>query len=218
MNSSRPASPTKPNRTLPAAILLVLGGLLAWWVLSPKPMPAPVAPSANLSQSDQAASPPLAVDSAAPANPPSVPPGTVSAPVAMLPQQVAALAAVLTPSGADDAGQDTARVLIDAADGPLYQQLNLSAAETANMDGLLARRLNAIKGTIRDVASQGLSLANDQAQITQMVRDAAIPVEAEIRSTLGDAAYAQYRAYATPLRSAVLDAVLQSRAAAPVRP
>jgi hypothetical protein len=192
---------------LAVAALFVI--LLKIQVMAPRHRATPPAPSAQPDPAPmpEAGPPPAVAETTTPVAPPAqLPP----APVAMLPEQVAALVAVLASSSAGT--EQAAGPLIDAAYAPLFQQLNLGAADIAQMDALLARRLDMVKAALADVAAQGLTLENNRAEITQAARDAVAPVEAEIKSLIGDGAYAQYQTYATPLRTAVITALLRARA------
>jgi hypothetical protein len=94
---------------------------------------------------------------------------------------------------------------LDGRYSTLFKQLQLSPADLEKFKGLLVEKQSAVMDVMAAARSEGLSGRDNRDQIKQLVQDAQTEVDNNIRTTLGDAAYAQYQSYeaTAPQRSVV---------------
>ncbi|MEO6994373.1 MAG: hypothetical protein ABI273_12135, partial [Lacunisphaera sp.] len=92
----------------------------------------------------------------------------------------------------------------------LFKQLQLSPADLEKFKSLLVEKQSAVMDVMAAARTEGLSGRDDRDQIKQLVQDAQNEVDDTIKSTLGDAAYAQYQTYeATQPQRAVVSQLEQ---------
>ena len=87
------------------------------------------------------------------------------------------------------------RGLLDARFAPLFKGLNLSPEQLDKFKNLLVEKQTAIADVLAAARAQGIDPRSDPQQFRQLISDTQAEVEANIKSTLGDAGYAQYQQY-----------------------
>ncbi len=99
---------------------------------------------------------------------------------------------------------------LDGRYSGLFKQLQLSPADLEKFKNLLVEKQSAVMDVMAAVRTEGLSGRDNRDQIKQLVQDAQNEVDGTIKSTLGDAAYAQYQNYeATQPQRAVVSQLEQ---------
>lgn len=84
---------------------------------------------------------------------------------------------------------------LDSRYASLFKQLQLSPADLEKFKNLLVEKQAAVMDVMAAARAQGLTGPDNRDQIRQLVQSAQSEVDATIRSSLGDAAYAQYQGY-----------------------
>lgn len=84
---------------------------------------------------------------------------------------------------------------LDSHYASLFKQLNLSPADLEKFKNLLVEKQSAVMDVMAAARAEGLTGRENRDQIRQLVQNAQTEVDNTIRSTLGDAAYAQYQNY-----------------------
>ncbi len=203
-NRPRTASKPRAGFFLSGLAIAALAAALFWWNRAPAPVaqtvvakvPAPPPAGPVLSPPDQPAV--------------SLPP-TADEPAPSPAERLAAAVTLLTSPTLDATAVQQARALIDSAYAPLYQQLGLSPTDATALGDLLSQRLDADRTGLAAAAAQGLTLADNPAEVALVVRAAVTPVEIQIRALLGGDGYQQYQAFAAPIRTAVAAALRQNQ-------
>lgn len=85
------------------------------------------------------------------------------------------------------------RGALDARYAALFKSLNLSPAQLEQFKNLLVEKRTAVADVMAAARSQGLTGRENRDELRALVQNAQNEVDANIRSTLGDAAYAQYQ-------------------------
>ncbi|HEY4246822.1 MAG TPA: hypothetical protein VGM64_08200 [Lacunisphaera sp.] len=99
---------------------------------------------------------------------------------------------------------------LDGRYSGLFKQLQLSPADLEKFKNLLVEKQSAVMDVMAAARTEGLSGRDNRDQIKQLVQDAQNEVDSNIKSTLGDAAYAQYQNYeATQPQRAVVSQLEQ---------
>lgn len=99
---------------------------------------------------------------------------------------------------------------LDSRYSSLFKQLNLSPADLEKFKNLLVEKQSAVMDVMAAARSEGLTGRENRDQIRDLVQNAQNEVDNTIRSTLGDAAYAQYQNYeATQPQRAVVSQLEQ---------
>jgi len=88
---------------------------------------------------------------------------------------------------------------LDARYSSLFKQLQLNPAELEKFKSLLVDKQAAVMDVVAAARAEGLTGPEGRDQIRQLVKDAQNQVDNTIKSTLGDAAYAQYQSYEATL-------------------
>ncbi len=94
---------------------------------------------------------------------------------------------------------------LDGRYASLFKQLQLSPADLEKFKNLLVEKQASVMDVLATARADGLTGPDSRDQVRQLVQDAQAEVENNIRSTLGDAAYAQYQNFETtaPQRNVV---------------
>jgi len=94
---------------------------------------------------------------------------------------------------------------LDGHYAALFKQLQLSPADLEKFKNLLVDKQASVMDVMAAARSEGLGGREDRDQVRQLVQDARAEVDDNIRSVLGDAAYAQYQNFEAtqPQRSVV---------------
>lgn len=87
------------------------------------------------------------------------------------------------------------RAELDRRYGNLFKQLGLPADKLGQLKNLMAERQNAMMDVMSTASAQGLNPRENREEIHQLTQAMQAEVDASIRSTIGDAAYAQYENY-----------------------
>ncbi|RRJ95435.1 hypothetical protein Ga0100231_015125 [Opitutaceae bacterium TAV4] len=87
------------------------------------------------------------------------------------------------------------RADLDRRYGSLFKQLNLPADKINQLKDLMLERQAAAMDVMSTAASQGLNPRENREELRQLTQAMQSEVDANIRATLGDAAYAQYESY-----------------------
>jgi len=98
------------------------------------------------------------------------------------------------------------RGALDSRYAALFKNLNLSPDQLKKFQDLLLDKQSTMRDVISAMRSQGLTPGPDSAdQMRTLVQNANAEIDSQIQSTLGDAAFAQYKAYETtqPQRATV---------------
>jgi len=98
------------------------------------------------------------------------------------------------------------RRMLDTRYAALFKNLKLSPDKLDEFQHLLEEKQNTMRDVVAAMRSQGLTPGRDNADEMQtLVRNANAEIESQIRSTLGESAYAQYQTYETsqPQRATV---------------
>lgn len=98
------------------------------------------------------------------------------------------------------------RRMLDTRYAGLFKNLKLTPDKLDEFQHLLEEKQNTMRDVVAAMRSQGLSPGRDNADEMQtLMRNANAEIESQIRTTLGDAAYAQYQTYETsqPQRNTV---------------
>jgi hypothetical protein len=93
----------------------------------------------------------------------------------------------------------------------LFKELNLSAAQVDQLKNLLVQKQQAQSDALQAARDQGMNFRNDPQALRQAVSDAQASIDDQIKSTLGDAGFAQYQQYdQTGLERNVVNRLQQS--------
>lgn len=88
---------------------------------------------------------------------------------------------------------------LDGNYAALFKKLNLSPAELDKFKSLLVEKQSAVMDVMAAARSQGLTGRDDRDEIRRLVQDTQAEIDGNIRTTLGEAAYAQYKNYEVTL-------------------
>ncbi|MSU45887.1 MAG: hypothetical protein EXS42_01855 [Lacunisphaera sp.] len=97
------------------------------------------------------------------------------------------------------------KAALDGRYSSLFKQLNLSPADLEKFKGLLVEKQSAAMDVMAAVRAEGLDGRENRDQIRQLVQDTQTELDNTLRSTLGEAGFAQYQNYEAtqPQRSVV---------------
>ena len=84
---------------------------------------------------------------------------------------------------------------LDGRYSSLFKQLQLSPADLEKFKSLLVEKQSAVMDVMAAARAEGLTGRENRDEIRQLVQQAQTDVDNNIRTTLGDAAYAQYQGY-----------------------
>ncbi len=84
---------------------------------------------------------------------------------------------------------------LDGRYASLFKQMQLNPADLDKFKNLLVEKQSAVMDVISATRAEGLTGPNSREQIQQLVQNAQAEVDTNIRSTLGEAAFAQYQNY-----------------------
>jgi hypothetical protein len=87
------------------------------------------------------------------------------------------------------------KAALDGRYSSLFKQLQLNPADLEKFKNLLVEKQTAVMDVMAAARAEGLTGRENRDQINQLVQNAQTEAENNIRSTLGDAAYAQYQGY-----------------------
>lgn len=85
------------------------------------------------------------------------------------------------------------RGALDARYAALFKSLNLSPAQLEQFKNLLVEKRTAVADVMAAARSQGLTGRENRDELRALVQNAQAEVDASIRASIGDAAYAQYQ-------------------------
>ncbi|MBI2512793.1 MAG: hypothetical protein HYV96_12515 [Opitutae bacterium] len=85
------------------------------------------------------------------------------------------------------------RGALDARFAALFKSLNLSPAQLEQFKNLLVEKRTAVADVMAAARSQGLTGRENRDELRALVQNAQAEVDANIRATIGDAAYSQYQ-------------------------
>ncbi|HYC70697.1 MAG TPA: hypothetical protein VEB66_05790 [Opitutaceae bacterium] len=91
------------------------------------------------------------------------------------------------------------RAALDGRYAALFRQLRLSPAELEQFKQLLVEKGSAVMDVMGAARAQGLTGREARNEIRQLVESTQAEIDATIRSTLGEAAYTQYKNYEATL-------------------
>jgi hypothetical protein len=100
---------------------------------------------------------------------------------------------------------------LDGRYASLFKQMQLSPADLEKFKNLLVEKQSAVMDVMAATQAEGLNGRVNRDQIRQLVQDAQNEVDNNIKSTLGDAAYAQYQNYETTLPQRTVVSQLEQR-------
>ena len=100
---------------------------------------------------------------------------------------------------------------LDPRYASLFRALNLSPADLEKFKNLLVERQTTVMDAMTAARAQGLTGPENRDAIRQVVANAQAEVDNTIRSTLGDAAFAQYQTYEQTLPERNVVSQLQQR-------
>ena len=100
---------------------------------------------------------------------------------------------------------------LDSRYASLFRALNLSPADLEKFKNLLVERQTTVMDAMNAARAQGLTGPENRDALRQVVASAQAEVDANIRSTLGDAAFAQYQTYEQTLPERNVVTQLQQR-------
>ncbi len=99
---------------------------------------------------------------------------------------------------------------LDGRYSVLFKQLQLSPADLEKFKNLLVEKQSVVMDVMGAARTEGMSGRGNRDQVNQLVQDAQNEVDSTIKSTLGDAVYAQYQNYeATQPQRAVVSQLEQ---------
>lgn len=84
---------------------------------------------------------------------------------------------------------------LDARFAPLFKNLNLTPEQLDKFKNLLVEKQTSMMDVLAAAREQGINPRTDPAAFRQMVTDAQNEIDSSIKSTLGDAAFAQYQGF-----------------------
>ena len=87
------------------------------------------------------------------------------------------------------------KAALDSRYAALFRELNLSPADLDKFKNLLVERQTAVMDAVSAARAQGLSGPENRSALQQVIASANSEVEDNIKTALGDAAYAQYQTY-----------------------
>jgi len=100
---------------------------------------------------------------------------------------------------------------LDGRYASLFKKLNLNPAELELFKNLLVERQSAIMDVMAAARSQGLNGRDNGDTIRKLVADTQTEIDGSIRTTLGDAAYTQYKNYESTLPQRAVVSQLSQR-------
>lgn len=99
---------------------------------------------------------------------------------------------------------------LDGNYATLFKKLNLSPADLEKFKSLLVEKQSSLIDVMAAARSQGLTGRESRDEVRQLVQDTQSEIDASIRSTLGETAYAQYKNYETTMpQRGVVDQLAQ---------
>jgi len=84
---------------------------------------------------------------------------------------------------------------LDSRYSALFQSLHLSPAQLEQFKSLLVEKQNAVIDVLAAARAQGMTGPESRATLTQMIQSSQAEVDQSIRTTMGDAVFAQYQGY-----------------------
>jgi hypothetical protein len=103
------------------------------------------------------------------------------------------------------------KAALDSRYASLFKQMQLAPADLDKFKSLLVEKQSAVMDVVSAARAQGLSGPDSREQIQQLVQNAQAEVDANIRSTLGDAAFAQYQTYEATMPERTVVTQLEQR-------
>lgn len=103
------------------------------------------------------------------------------------------------------------KAALDSRFASLFKSLNLSPADLEKFKSLLVEKQNAVMDARAAARAQGLTGPESRGALRQVISAAQAEVDNTIRSTLGEAAFAQYQTYEQTLPERNLVTQLQQR-------
>lgn len=100
---------------------------------------------------------------------------------------------------------------LDGRYASLFRKLNLSPAELDNFKTLLVDKQSAIMDVMAAARTHGMTGRENRDEIRLLVEDTQAEIDGNIRTTLGDAAYAEYKNYETTLPQRGIVSQLEQR-------
>lgn len=91
------------------------------------------------------------------------------------------------------------KAALDGRYASLFKKLNLSPADLEKFKSLLVEKQSAVMDVMAAARAEGLNGRENRDQIRQLVQDTQTELDNTIRSTLGDAGFAQYQNYESTL-------------------
>lgn len=88
---------------------------------------------------------------------------------------------------------------LDGRYAALFKKLNLSPADLERFKNLLVEKQSAVMDVMAAARSQGLTGRESRDEIRQLVQDTQAEIDGNIRTTIGDASFAQYKNYEATL-------------------
>jgi hypothetical protein len=88
---------------------------------------------------------------------------------------------------------------LDGGYAALFKKLNLSPADLERFKNLLVEKQSAIMDVMAAARSQGLTGRESRGEILKLVQDTQAEIDGNIRATLGDASFTQYKNYEATL-------------------
>jgi hypothetical protein len=87
------------------------------------------------------------------------------------------------------------KAALDSRYSALFQSLHLSPAQLEQFKSLLVEKQNAVIDVLAAARAQGMTGPENRATLTQMIQSSQAEVDQTIRTTMGDAVFAQYQGY-----------------------
>ena len=84
---------------------------------------------------------------------------------------------------------------LDGRYGTLFKNLNLSPAQLEQFKNLLVEKQTALTDALAAARAQGINPRTDPEDFQKLIADAQTEADSSIKTTLGDAGYAQYQQY-----------------------
>ncbi|MBI3887040.1 MAG: hypothetical protein HY302_15125 [Opitutae bacterium] len=89
----------------------------------------------------------------------------------------------------------TQRANLDGRFSPLFKNLRLSPADLEKFKNLLVEKQTSVMDVMAAARSQGLTGRENSAELRKLVQESQAEIDNNIRATLGDAAFNQYKTY-----------------------
>lgn len=100
---------------------------------------------------------------------------------------------------------------LDGRYAALFKKLNLSPADLEKFKGLLVEKQLAITDVLAAARNQGLTGRGSRDEIRQLVEDTQAEIDGNIRTAMGESAYAEYKNYETTLPQRAVVSQLEQR-------